>query len=298
MVPLGPAIRTVFSAVPRHAPKRTRRTVDFFKAALQRFNNDLVAVLQVRDYRLYASSRVAAGVAQAMLQAVILWQVYALTSSALDLGLVGLMRFLPALGLSLVSGVVVDTFNRRTVLLCAQLVPLVLSVAMLAALLANSVSLAFLYAFVFVIGMASAFEGPARQTLIPLLVPRRLYPRAITVNSTLQSLASVTGPALGGVLIAAIGVTQAYAVYGLLVLASIVLLLPLRISHSTATSRAGLRAGAVRDGFVFLRHRPLLLGVMTLDMFAVIFGGAKALLPIYAVDILRADASGYGVLTA
>lgn len=265
---------------------------------MRRFESDLVDVLRVPGYRLYAASRVLAGVGASMLQAVILWQVYALSGSALDLGLIGLVRFAPALALSLVSGVVVDTYNRRVVLLLSQVVTVTASGAMLAALLADRVSLGLLYGMVFAIGVASAFEGPSRQTLIPLLVPRGLFARAMTVNATLQSLASVSGPAIGGVLIAWQGVTGAYMVQVGLVALSIVALLPLRVGQSSSSSRAGVRLDAVREGLAFLRSRPVVLGAMSLDMFAVVFGGAKALLPIYAVDVLQASATGYGILSA
>jgi MFS family permease len=233
-----------------------------------------------------------------MLQAIIAWQVYALSGSALDLGIVGLVRFVPAITLSLFSGVVVDTYDRRRILLAAQAVPVLSSASMLVALATNTVSLTLVYATVFMAGVASAFEGPARQTLIPGLVPRRLFSRAMTLNSTLQSLASVTGPAVGGGLIAWQGIGGSYAAHCALVVISMLVLLPVRVPPISGASRAGLNANAVRDGLAYLRSHPVVLGAMTLDMFAVLFGGAKALLPVYAVDILHADAAGYGLLTA
>jgi MFS family permease len=234
-----------------------------------------------------------------MLQAVIAWQVYALSGSALDLGLVGLVRFAPALTMSMISGVVVDTYDRRIILLAAQAVPVITSTLMLIAIATGNATLPLVYGIVFLIGIASAFEGPARQTMIPALVPRNLFSRAMMFNSTLQSLSSVTGPALGGALIALQGIGLGYAAHLCLVVASIVLLLPVRVPQETkAPSRAGVRFDAVREGLGYVRNQPVVLGAMTLDMFAVLFGGAKALLPIYAVDILHADAAGYGLLTA
>jgi MFS family permease len=255
-------------------------------------------VLQVPAFRLYSLSRIGAGVGQSMLQAIIAWQVYALSGSALDLGIVGLVRFAPAFGLSFVSGVIVDTYDRRKILLAAQTIPLLTTAGMLLALTTGRANLLLVYGLVFMAGVASAFEGPARQTMIPALVPRNLFSRAMTLNSTLQSLCSVTGPAVAGALIAWQGIELAYAAHFCLVAASMLALLPVRVSRSSRASRAGLNLGAVREGFAYLRSRPALLGAMTLDMFAVLFGGAKALLPIYAVDILRADAAGYGLLTA
>ncbi len=260
---------------------------------------DLAAVLQVPAFRLYSSSRIAAAVGQSMLQATIAWQVYALSGSALDLGLVGLVRFLPALTLSLVSGVVVDTYDRRVILIAAQCVPALTSALMLLAIVTSQATLPMVYGLVFLAGVASAFEGPARQTMIPALVPRNLFSRAMMFNSTLQSLSAVTGPALGGGLIALQGLGLAYAVHFGLVVTSILVLAPIRMPTTPKSpSRAGVRLDAIREGLGYLRAQPVVLGAMTLDMLAVLFGGAKALLPIYAVDVLHASAAGYGLLTA
>src|SRR5262245_24598036 len=256
------------------------------------------SVLRIPAYRRYAISRAASGTASAMLQAIIAWQVYLLTGSALDLVLIGLVRFAPSLALSLVSGAVVDAYDRRTVLFLAQAVPLLTTVVMLIALGTHSVTIFLVYTLVFSIGIASAFEGPARQVLLPATVPRSLFSRAILVNSTLQSTAAVTGPALGGLLIFWQGLELAYAVHGALMLIAMLALLRLQIVAQKGKGRAGINIGAIREGLSFLWNKPVMLGAMTLDMFAVIFGGAKALLPIYAVDILHTDASGYGVLSA
>jgi MFS family permease len=259
---------------------------------------DLAAVLRVPAFRRYAVSRVTAGVGQSMLQAIIAWQVYAISSSALDLGIVGLVRFAPALALSLISGVIVDTYDRQRILLAAQAIPVITSGLMLAAIATGHVSLLLVYTLVFMAGVASAFEGPARQALIPALVPRNLFSRAMTLNSTLQSLSSVSGPAVAGVLIAWQGIGAAYAGHLSLILVSMLVLLPMRVQRASEASRAGMRLDAIRDGLAYLRGQPVVLGAMTLDMFAVLFGGATALLPIYAVDILHVDAVGYGLLTA
>src|SRR5438552_304127 len=164
-----------------------------------------------------------------MLQAVIAWQVYALSGSALDLGLVGLVRFAPALALSLLSGAIVDTYDRRIILLAAQTVPALTSTVMLFAIATGKDSLLLVYGVVFLIGVASAFEGPARQTMIPALVPRNLFSRAMMFNSTLQSLSSVSGPAVGGGLIAWQGIGAGYAVHFVLILLSMLTLAPVRV---------------------------------------------------------------------
>lgn len=260
-------------------------------------NSDLSGVFQVGPFRAFAGSRLAAGIAQSMLQAIIAWQVYAISGSVLSLGIVGLVRFAPALALSLISGVIVDTYDRQKILLASQAIPLITSLIMLGAIASNQVTLLLVYAIVFLAGVATAFEGPARQTLIPALVPRHLFPRAMTVNSTVQSLGAVSGPAVAGALIAWQGIGGAYVAHAVAIATAILVLLPLKVPK-LHTARPGVNVTAIRDGLAYLRSHPIVLGAMTLDMFAVIFGGAKALLPVYAVDILRADAAGYGVLTA
>jgi len=262
----------------------------------RRTGHDPLATLRLPAFRAYALSRVAAGAAMTMVQATIVWQVYAISESALQLGMIGLVRFVPALGISLVGGAVADAYNRRNVILLAQIVPLLATVLLVSATATGTVTLLLLYAVVLVTGLASSFENPARQALLPAIVPRELFTNAITVNSTLQSLAFMSGPAIGGVIIAVFGVATAYGVHGALVLASMVALLGIRAKHEPTGARVNL--AMIKEGVVFVWRAPVLLGAMTLDMFAVLFGGAKALLPVYAVDILQVGEIGYGILSA
>jgi len=258
---------------------------------------DMLAVLRVPGFRQYAASRAASSIANSMLQAVVLWQVYAISGSTLSLGIVGLVGFVSALLSSLIGGVVVDAYDRRTVLFASQTIPALTSLGMLAALATDHVSLELIYGLVLVTQVASSFESPARQTILPAIVPRRLYTRAMTTNSALSSVTSVTGPALGGVLIALGGVGQAYAVHAALVVLALIALVPLHIP-AVGSASGRIQLEAIREGVAFVWNRKELLGAMTLDMFAVMFGGARALLPVYAVDVLHADAVGYGLLSA
>ncbi|HLZ27194.1 MAG TPA: MFS transporter [Chloroflexota bacterium] len=256
----------------------------------------MLAVLRVPGFRQYATSRAASSVANSMLQAVVLWQVYAISGSTLSLGLVGLVGFISALLSSLIGGVVVDAYDRRLVLFASQTVPGLASLAMLAALATDHVSLGLIYFLVLVTEVASSFESPARQSILPALVPRGLYTRAMTTNSALSSVTSVTGPALGGVLIALGGVGHAYVVHAALVALALLTLVPLHLPAVKVSGR--IQLSAIQEGLVFVWNRKELLGAMTLDMFAVMFGGARALLPVYVVDVLHADALGYGMLSA
>jgi len=167
----------------------------------------------------------------------------------------------------------------------------------LAAIAAGSVSLLLLYAVVLVSGMASSFENPARQALLPQIVLREVFTNAITVNSTVQSLSFVTGPTVAGVLIGWSGEGAAYGASVVCTLIAVVSMFFVR-AVETHTDERRVTWDMIREGVSFVVHRPVLLGAMTLDMFAVILGGAKALLPVYATDILHVGPMGYGALSA
>ena len=257
---------------------------------------DLRATLRIPAIRAFVLSRMAGSISVTLIQAAVAWQVYAISNSALQLGLIGLVRFVPALGMSLIGGAVADSYNRRNIILISQLVPLTVAVVMLAAIAGGRVTLALLYAVVLVTGLASAFEQPARQAILPAIVPPYLFARAVAINSTMQALAFATGPTVAGAAIASLGIAAAYVAYGAFVLLSMTAMVWVPAVRSQ--SRSGVGWNAIREGLHFVWSRPVLLGAMTLDMFAVIFGGARALLPIYATDILDAGAFGYGLLYA
>jgi MFS family permease len=250
-----------------------------------------------RSFWVYLASRFCATAALTLLRSTVYWHVWELSHSEAALGAIGLAQFLPLVALMLVGGAIADAYDRRRIMLVAQ-VPYVASAALLfAATEHGSISVPLLYAAVFSNAIAFAFESPARQAFLASLVPLADFPRAVTISSTATALAFATGPAVGGVLIAGAGVEAAYAAYGVLVVGNLVGLAfvrPLReIGDRTPPS---LRA--VREGLAFVRGNPVVLGCMALDMFAVILGGATALLPVYAKDILAVGPRGYGLLTS
>jgi MFS family permease len=245
----------------------------------------------------YLLSRFCAATAMTMLRAGVAWHVFALTGSAFHLGLIGIVQFLPALGLMLVAGSLADVRDRRRIMQVAQTVALAGALVLGTTTARGTITLPVLYAVILVLAAASTFDGPARAALLPTLVPREMFPRAVTIASTNQALAFATGPALGGLLIAAAGVSAVYAADAVLICGSLTALAFVR-----ATRPGGPRGApslrAIRDGLSFVRRRPVVLGCMVLDMFAVIFGGAAALLPIYAQEILRVGPRGYGLLSS
>jgi MFS family permease len=232
-----------------------------------------------------------------MLQAAIAWQVFAISGSTLQLGLIGLARFAPQLMLSLVAGAVADTYDRRKVILIAQVTPFLCSLALFGLTVTHNINLPWMYCLVFLIGTASAFDQPSRQSLLPQLVPVEVFPRAVTVASSASQFAFVIGPMVGGLLIARYSVAGAYATYACLVALSWLSLTRVR-PRFASRGRRGITIEAMREGLSFLRRNQVAFGAMTLDMFAVIFGGATALLPVYATKILHVGAGGYGLLTS
>jgi MFS family permease len=257
----------------------------------------IIGSLWNRNLAAYLGSRFCSGTAMTMLRAAIAWHVFSLTNSAFHLGLVGLVQFVPALSLTLLGGAVADTYQRKRVIMLAQLVPLSCALTLFAATRGGFISVPLLYAMVFVIACSAAFENPARAALLPTLVPRDIFPRAVTLASTGQALAFMSGPAGGGFIIAEFGIARVYSVYGVLIAGSLLGLGLLRPARADEP-RGAMSWSGIREGLRFVRGNQVVLGCMSLDMLAVIFGGAAALLPIYATDILQVGAKGYGVLSA
>ncbi len=259
--------------------------------------HDPLAALRQRGFIWYSIARFASGAGQTLLQATLLWQVYALSGSAAQLGVLGLVRFVPQLMASLYAGAIADRYDRRRIVMVAQSVPAVCTTGLLAATVTGTISLPIIYALVMLIGLGNAFEAPARQALLPSVVHEDTFQNAVTVSSTIQSLAFITGPGIAGLLIQFGGVPSAYAVNVGLIIIAWLAVFALRPRAVVQPPRAISWEG-IKEGVRFVFGRQPLLGSMALDMFAVIFGGAQALLPVYATDILGVGESGYGILSA
>ena len=247
------------------------------------------------SFWIYLACRFFAATAMTLLRAAVFWHVWELSHSELRIGLVGLFQFVPALSLTLVGGAVADAYDRLRVMRLAQLPLLVTGTLLAGATFEGAITLPFLYAAVFCNAAAFAFDSPARQALLPSLVPLASFPRAVTYSSTATALAFATGPALAGLLIAGFGVGTVYAAYVALVALNLLGLGFVRAVR-VSTERRAPSWQAVREGLAFVRRNPVVLGCMALDMFAVIFGGATALLPVFAKEILQAGDVGYGIL--
>jgi len=240
-----------------------------------------------------------------MQNAALLWQVSLLVPperKGLALGLVGLVRVVPIVVFSLISGVVADAWDRRKLMLFTQTGSAIVALA-LAWLTFRGLSAVWpIYALAALSSAVGAFDLPARQALLPMLVPREHLPNAISLNTTMMQTASVAGPALGGLMIASTGLGWAYVVnaisFGFVILALVAMRnLPAR-EKSQAGQRDDVSLHAALEGLRFVFRAPLIRSTMLLDFFATFFSSATALLPIYAQDILHVGAAGYGWLYA
>ncbi len=231
-----------------------------------------------------------------MLSVAVGWQVYAMTGRALDLGLVGLVQFVPSVLLALPAGHVADRADRRRVVVFAQLAVLAAIVVLAAATAVDRIDETGIFAILFAIGVAMAFEWPAQRSLLPSLVPADVLPRAMALTSAGDQAATIVGPALGGLLYV-VGPAVVYGTTGVLYAIAIALMARLRVDIPAPT-REPATWRSVFAGVRFIRGNADLLGVISLDLFAVLLGGATALLPIFARDVLHTGPVGLGLLRA
>lgn len=259
--------------------------------------HDAYAALRLPEFRRYWAGNFLAILGAQMQFVAIGWDIYERTGQTLQLGLVGLVQVIPVILLALPAGQVIDRLDRRHVIIAALATMVVCSLA-LAGIAWQRADYRWIYVCLFVNGMARAFLLPGKAALLPLIVPRSRFTNAVTWGTSGFQLATVVGPALGGLLIAwtasalwayvldaALSVTFAVAVFGLR-------------PRPPAPSRERVSLGSLVAGASFVWRTKLILGAISLDMFAVLLGGATALLPVYAKEILNAGADGLGWLRA
>lgn len=259
-----------------------------------------MAAFRHRDYTLFWFSRVFSALAIEMQITAVGWQVYRITGEALDLGLVGLAQFGPLAALFLVTGMVADRFPRVRILAICIFVQALCATAFLAMTLSGIGRFDLIFLILLVFGIARAFQQPASQSVIPTLVPRDIMANAIAWGSSGMQMARIAGPAVAGIMIAAgtvAGVHEVpvYALATVLFIVATVLSALIR-TGGQLISKAPVTIETLLVGLRFIRSRQVILGAVGLDLFAVLFGGAVALLPIYAKDILQVGAEGFGIL--
>jgi MFS family permease len=247
-----------------------------------------------RSFVLFWCARTFTNGAYMMQGVAVGWQIYELTNNPLDLGLVGLVQFFPLIAMSIIAGQVLDLFDRRVIAVVCQI-----GKALAAFLLAVGTAQGWLgreamFAILFLSGTARAFEIPTMHALLPGIVPVTLLPRAIAASATAQQTAVICGPSIGG-LMYAFGPTAVYATCTLVFVAASALIGLIQVAPRPE-QRKPVTLATVFAGFRYVRHQPIVLGAISLDLFAVLLGGVTALLPIYARDILEAGPWALGLL--
>ena len=258
----------------------------------------LRSLLALRDFRFFLSGRFLGTLAAQIQSVAVGWQVYEITKSPMALGFVGLVQFLPMFLLLLPAGDVADRVDRRLIAAASYLVQAA-SVAMLAVLTWTGVAEHAIWPFYLalaIFGSARAFSGPATRAFVPLLVSKRQLPRGIAISSSSFLTATIVGPALGGFIYIG-GPLAAYGTCFTFFLICAAAFLAIRTRHRQEPADPMLSTfGRITAGVRFIRRKPIVLGAVSLDLFAVLLGGAAALMPIFAADILHVGPEGLGIL--
>jgi MFS family permease len=255
-------------------------------------------VLRNRNYALLFWGQLISSAGTQMQVVAVAWQVLLLTHSPIALGLIGLVQAIPRLIFSLVGGVFADTFDRRKLLLVIEVTLASTSTVLALCTIFHVINLLIIYGVVLISATVSAFEFPTRQAIIPSLVKREEMANALSLSMVMMQFSFIVGPTAGGFAIAWLGVANTYwfdVISYFVVIGSLLLMVVPRIPLEKR-ARGGMTA--LIDGMRFLRAHPVILAVLSLDFFATFFGSPRALLPIYASDIMRIGPQGLGILQA
>ena len=252
------------------------------------------SLLQQRPFCFFSLARVASTLALQMQVVAVGWQIYQMTGSAFNLGMIGLVQFVPSLFLVFVVGTVADRYDRRVVLLLCVLLEASCSLLLGVGSAGGWLSAELIFVAVFLIGIGRAFSAPLMQVLVSATVPAPMLPRAIAAFASVTQIAIIVGPALGGLLYVAGPGAVYFSSFAMFIL-SAVLVWMVRINRPVKAKPA-VTLKSLFAGIAFIRSKPAVMGAISLDLFAVLLGGATALLPIYAHDILHTDSVGLGML--
>ena len=255
---------------------------------------DAYIAFRLRDYRFLLAGAFLSNFGLQMLSVAVSWDLYTQTHSALILGNVGFVQVAPFLLFSLFAGHIADRYDRRTVMVLAQLVYLAAS----ALLLLGNRSVPLIYAALLLTALARTFQGPARGAVLPQIVPAEILGNAITWNSSAQEIANVAGPALAGLLLATTGSRTVYLIQAVFAVLTLVCFASIRSRRAAGAPGPERNLKSLLEGIRFVVGNRLILTAVSLDLFGVLFGGATALLPIFAVDILHAGPRALGWLRA
>ena len=252
------------------------------------------ALLKHRVFFHFWGARILSSVSFQMIGVALGWQMYAFTHSAYALGLVGLAQFVPMFALTLVVGHVADRYDRRVVVAVCQSVNGLAALVLALGSWQGWLNTHAIYALAACVGATRSFEQPTLSALLPGLVPRSVLPRAMALSTSAAQTAQILGPAMGGLLYG-FGPATVYTCAGVAYCAAATLVATIRV-RPQVRPREPVTLRSVLSGIAFIRSQPIILGAISLDLFAVLLGGATALLPIYARDILQTGPQGLGLL--
>lgn len=267
------------------------------------FSGEAFAVIHVKNFRFYLLYRIFMTMAALMQSVIVGWQIYELSHNVLWLGFIGLAEVVPQVCISLFAGHYIDLHNRRKIVKYTTLLLILSSLILLiyssdAAYFSSKFGIMPIFGTIFLTGLARGILSPAQVALMGQLVPRNLYANAATWNSANWQVAAVLGPAIGGLIYGFWGIVPAYSmVLALNIFAFFMIMFIKSARHAIVETAEGVYT-RIRSGIRFVFKTPELLGAFTLDMFAVLFGGAVAMLPVFASDILHAGPQGLGLLRA
>lgn len=266
---------------------------------------DPYAALRYREFNIFLLMRFAMVFAWSMQFVVIEWEVYSITKNPLSLGIIGLMEVIPAVSLALFAGHIVDQKEKRSLLFKCLLGFSVISIGLFlltwprfTQFIDTNYTLYFIYFLVFLGGIVRAFLGPTIFSLFALIIPKKVYPNAATWSSSVWQMGAVVGPAAGGFTINLIGVHWSMCVIFGFSLFALICLSQIKRKPILNTKIGEPILQSLKEGIQFVKNSKAVLGALSLDMIAVLFGGAVALLPVYAQDILEVGPEGFGVLRA
>lgn len=261
---------------------------------MQTRSDDVTSLLRHAQLRRFLIARVGSITAQQMLMLAISWHMYDLTSSAWDLGLVGLFQFVPGLATTLIAGHCADRLHRGQMVSTCLAFQAVAAILLLISTATHNVTRDTLLALSLALGAIRPFQMAGQQALLPMLIPPRFLARSMALSTVVQQMSVIAGPALGGILFAFSVVTVYLASAGLFCISAVMYAF-VRYDY-TPPPREPVTADTIFAGLRFIWNSPLLLGAISLDLFAVLFGGATALLPVYARQILHVGPQGLGLL--
>ncbi len=254
--------------------------------------------LQYRDFRLLWLGLFISAIGSEMQVVAVNWHVYLLTKSAFSLGIIGLARFLPLLIFAPFSGIIADMIDRKKLILIAQISMTFFSFILAIMTFTHTISPFIIYVLIALISASLSFDMPARQAIVPSLVPKKHFINAVSLNVTMRQASMVLGPMFGGFIIAFFGVGNVYFINAVSFIGVILAVLAMGPLKHLATKRPLFNWVSLKEGFVFVKNSPMIYSTMLLDFFATFFASATILLPVFAHDILRVGPTGLGFLYA